>query len=223
MAEHGTATDKPTSSANGTDTLELRVRRLEDVVAALQDTRELEERVTQRVTERVRTEDARRADREGRPLLLSASRHLLTTARETVSPIAQERSAAPSPERRGPRFLLDSIAELRAMVRMYVDPRYRLSWSARVLPFVLLALFVTSKLWIPFQILMPDIVVFLLMKAIDLVLAFLLYKILSREARWYRDQGFEGPVIRPFLARFLRVRLVFGSEVDEFRHDSVRR
>ena len=96
------------------------------------------------------------------------------------------RPAAPAaplrPQRRW--LLFDALAEARAIVRMFLDPRYHLPWSARVLPLVLLAAILTSS-WLPFMGI--PVVGGLLNKVIDLVLAFLLFKILGHEARRYRE------------------------------------
>jgi hypothetical protein len=105
-----------------------------------------------------------------------------------------------------------------------VDPRHRLSWTAYVVPFTVVSLIATSWIWIPGTALLPGFVGTLVMKTVDLILAFVLYKFLSREARWYRDQGYEGPVFRRFLARFLRVRLVVVErEANDPHYDPVRR
>jgi hypothetical protein len=44
----------------------------------------------------------------------------------------------------------------------------------------------TSWYWLPGTSLLPAVVSSILVKAVDLILAFVLYKILSREARRYR-------------------------------------
>jgi hypothetical protein len=223
MAERAAATDDNANGAHPPDGLESRVRRLEDAVAALQDTRDLEERVVRRVGDCVRRDSHGGRDSG---LLVSASRQLLPAALEVLRPPAVERPALPPPPSglRGPRFVLDALAELRAIVRMYMDPRHRLSWTAYVVPFALVCLIATSWIWIPGTALLPGTVGTLVMKTVDLILAFVLYKFLSREARWYRDQGYAGPVVRSFLARFLRVRLVVvDQEARDPYHDPVRR
>jgi hypothetical protein len=225
MAERAAATDDNANGAHPPDGLESRVRRLEDAVAALQDTRDLEERVVQRVGDRVRRDS--RGGRDTASLLVSASRQLLPAAVDVLRPpAAVERPALPPPPSglRGPRFVLDAFAELRAIIRMYMDPRHRLSWTAYVVPFALVSLIATSWIWLPGTALLPGTVGTLVMKAVDLILAFVLYKFLSREARWYRDQGYTGSVVRGFLARFLRVRLVVvDQEARDPYHDPVRR
>jgi hypothetical protein len=80
----------------------------------------------------------------------------------------------------------DTWAEARAIVRMFVDPRYNLPWSARVLPLVLLAAILSSEYWVPFSS-VPLLGSWLLVKLVDLFLAFLLFKWLGHEARRYRQ------------------------------------
>jgi hypothetical protein len=77
------------------------------------------------------------------------------------------------------------MAEGRAIVRMYVDPRYRLSWSGRFVPLILAVAFLTSCWWVP----LASIPIFgtVIDKIIDLALGFVLFKVLSHEARRYRQ------------------------------------
>lgn len=98
-------------SANG---LEPRVRRLEDALAELQDTRALEDRVVGRVVERVRAMPAA-------PAAIVVEAH---------PPVAVSPLLLPPPVR-GVGWLADLLRELRLMVRMLLDPRYRMSWTAR--------------------------------------------------------------------------------------------
>jgi hypothetical protein len=82
-------------------------------------------------------------------------------------------------------LLWDTWAEARAIVRMFIDPRYQLPWPARVLPLVLLAAILTSYYWLPGSSI--TIVGNIFNKAVDLLLAFLLFKWLGHEARRYRQ------------------------------------
>ena len=68
---------------------------------------------------------------------------------------------------------------------MYVDPRYSMPWLGRLLPLVLLAAFIASYYWAPFTS-VPG-VGWLLNKALDLLIAFVLFKVLGHEARRYRE------------------------------------
>lgn len=81
-------------------------------------------------------------------------------------------------------LLWDAWAEARAIFRMFIDPRYHLPWSARFPPLVLLAAIVTSYYWLPGTAIPLFGLGF--NKAVDLVLAFVLFKWLGHEARRYR-------------------------------------
>jgi hypothetical protein len=120
-------------------------------------------------------------------VLLDVGKRLLGAASNVVSPASiSVSSVAHPPNRAGLLWLLwDTWAEARAIVRMFVDPRYHLSWSARVLPLVVLAAILTSKYWIPGSSI-PILGDWLLVKLVDLLLAFLLFKWLGHEARRYR-------------------------------------
>ena len=82
-------------------------------------------------------------------------------------------------------ILLDALTELRAMYWMFFDPRYRLSWTARLGPLVILGLILTSGFWMPATGL--PYIGLVIDKLVDLVLAYVLFKLLSYEARRYRE------------------------------------
>jgi hypothetical protein len=69
------------------------------------------------------------------------------------------------------------------MFRMFFDRRYRLTWQTKLYPPLLIVLMVLSW-WMVGSI---PIVGTWLDKIVALVLAFLLYKVLSREAHRYRE------------------------------------
>jgi hypothetical protein len=81
-------------------------------------------------------------------------------------------------------LLRETVVEARAILRMFVDPRYSMSWGGRFLPIGLLAAFAFSYYWVPFTII--PVVGYWVNKAADLVLAFVLFKVLAYEARRYR-------------------------------------
>jgi hypothetical protein len=93
-------------------------------------------------------------------------------------------------------MLLDALTELRAMYWMFFDPRYRLSWTARLAPLVVLALILTSGFWMPTTSL--PVVGFVIDKIVDLILAYILFKLLSYEARRYCETA---PDLPPSLRR----------------------
>jgi hypothetical protein len=81
--------------------------------------------------------------------------------------------------------LLDALAELRAILRMFVDPRYHMSLFGWLTPLVLAVAILTSGWWLPLAA-VPG-VGWLLDKIVDLFLAFVLFKVLGHEARRYRE------------------------------------
>jgi hypothetical protein len=82
-------------------------------------------------------------------------------------------------------LFFDAYAEVRVLLRMFVDPRYQMSWTSRLVPIVLGLLLLTSGYWAPGTSL-PGVGT-LIDKLIDLPLAFLFFKVLSHEARRYRQ------------------------------------
>ena len=93
-------------------------------------------------------------------------------------------SMVPAGVRRG-WMVWDELTELRAIYWMYFDPRYRLSWTARMAPVVVLVLILTSGFWLPLSGLIY--VGFVVEKIADLALAYVLFKLLSHESRRYRE------------------------------------
>jgi hypothetical protein len=89
-------------------------------------------------------------------------------------------SSAPA---RTPWLLVDIIAEARAMVRMFFDIHYRMAWYTRIAVVIILVMILLSNLWLGWL----PVLGFILVKLWDLALAFLAYKILSREAQRYRE------------------------------------
>ena len=190
MIDRGVTTEEAAAPAGGPaglpppsrlETLEQRVCRLEDAVAALQDTGRIEARVAERVSRRL----SRNAPPVAQPapdsagMIVHAGRGLLPAALNMLRPRAD--TAALPPQGARPWILFEAYAEARAMVRMFFDRRYRVSWSACIIPAGALIIFLCSWLIIGNIWLIGT----LLDKAIDLVLAFLVYKVLSREVQRY--------------------------------------
>jgi hypothetical protein len=164
-----------------TVSLEARVARLEDVVATLQDTQHLEERVSERVSAQLAANSRQKGNSS--KIILEASRQLLPVALQTVREQTNEADAAAGPAlKHHPWLLFDALAEARAMFRMYFDRRYRVSWIARMAPLLGCILLVLSWLLLSGIWLVGPI----LDKAFDLVLAFVVYKVLHREVQSYR-------------------------------------
>jgi hypothetical protein len=169
--------------------LEQRVRRLEDALAQLQNLR-------RQAT--ARPDPIRPAGPPG--TVPPAAPAGAPTAAPAAAPTSVTRppgvTGAPAPARPWRRWLLfDIVAEARVIARMFVDPRYSLSWSGRLVPLLLIAAFVTSSLWMPGANL-PGGVGYAINKTVDLLIGFVLFKVLSHEARRYRETA---PDLPPML------------------------
>jgi hypothetical protein len=193
MLDRGSISEQPLAANGETpaenpqnkrpEMLEERVRRLEDAVAVLQDTRHLEERVVERVANRL-NRSAPPAGAEPTGIVVHPGRRLVP-----ATAVAARDQPADSPMAtsvRGLRqswLLLDFYNEVRAMVRMSLDRRYRVAWMARVVPVVALALFLFSWFFIGGIPWIGPI----LDRLFDVVLICIVYKVLSREAQRYRQ------------------------------------
>jgi hypothetical protein len=166
-------------------TLEDRVRQLENKMAMLEDTRKLEERVAERVVRRIERKQANIAIKA--PVATIAEPSKPAAAVGVVAPREPPPIVLPeSRSRRQPWLIADIFSEFRAMLRMFLDGRYRLfymTWQTKVYPPLLIGLMVLSWLTIN-QI---PVVGFVMDKIAELMLAFFLYKVLSREATRYRQ------------------------------------
>jgi hypothetical protein len=166
--------------------LETRVCRLEDAVASLQDTLPSEERIVERVSTRLGHTLPAGSDKASS--LLQSGRRLLPAAISVLNAqadIVHQPAAAHESGTRAKWFLIEIYADARTIVRMYLDRRYRMTWAGLVVPPLLIIAIVLSYLLpgtgLPFLGTLFD-------KTIDLMLAFVLFKMLSREAHRYRDQ-----------------------------------
>jgi hypothetical protein len=167
--------------------LEERLRRLEDALAQMQDVKGMETRVAERVAVRLGREPPA-AVPVAPPPTVSTAGMLLDAGKRLLGAAATAVKKAPGEVKRAALFW-EAVAEGRAILRMYLDPRYRLSWLGRLVPPALVLLIVTSGWWVPGG----SVPVFgtyvhpLLNKGIDLLLAFVLFKVLGHEARRYRE------------------------------------
>lgn len=82
-----------------------------------------------------------------------------------------------------PAWWIETLAEMRAMQRMFVDPRYSLSWIGRIVPLTLAILFVVPSYWVPGSLLLGWIIE----RPVQLLVAYLLIRTLQWEARRYRE------------------------------------
>jgi hypothetical protein len=178
--------DLPLAPVTGVDALEHRVQRLEDAVAQLQDTRPIEERVVERVADRI-GRNRSHPIRDTTGIIIEAGRHLLPATLASVQePGPPTEPAAAKPSLGWTALLLELLIELRAIFCMFVDPRYRLGWPTRILTILLLVALATSMFWPPMSML-PNVVANILDKIVDLALSYILWKVLIHEARRYRQ------------------------------------
>lgn len=185
-----------------THTLEQRLRRLEDAIAAMQDQQAVEERLLERLINRV-TPDA--------------SRPRLPNLEPSPSPIppahAQSHSQSPQPsptpalldaviadtpagqivktavyaKQQASRWLIiDILRDLSDIVRMYFDNRYHVSRQAKIVPMIVLIVMILSYLYFTFMVPLP-IVNTICDKIFDVFLILYLYRFLCREADHYRS------------------------------------
>ena len=168
--------------------LEQRIRRLEAALAHLQGARQ------SALPDQERFTDQRPPASPTVPAPAAAGKGLLDKVRRSIA--RTDPPAAPPPEPasaaalvlpavRRKWLLMDVTAELRAMFRMFVDPRYRMSKLGWLVPVLLFAGIVTSGWWV-IGTSIPFIGTWL-NKAVDLALAYALFKVLTHEARRYRE------------------------------------
>jgi hypothetical protein len=175
-----------------TESLQQRVHRLEDAVAALQDTHIMEDRVTERVLGKV----SRAKDLEGTGIV-EAERRTAPPATVAHPSIAQPvATAAPSVTARTAWVAVEVFRDIRTGVAMFFDPRYRVSWGAYFAMLLLFYVLVSHWLWslwagIPLLGLVSvplgfPVVGAILDKALGLVFALFAFTRLAREMRRYQ-------------------------------------
>ncbi|MFO0879251.1 MAG: hypothetical protein U0840_18045 [Gemmataceae bacterium] len=117
--------------------------------------------------------------------IVSTAQALVDAGRQLLPSLRID--SAPRTGRFGPlTFLRDVATELQAIYFMYVDPRYRPSWYGRILPLVLLGLFLTSSFWLKY---LACGALTWMQAPIELVLCYFLFKIVTQEARVYRQNA----------------------------------
>jgi len=172
--------DSPTASgaeAHSLSALEGRVHRLEEAVAALQDTHVMEERIV----EKLRGETLGGGPQAKVGPLPPDSEQVKATPPGAAPPPPEMPAWNPTAPSLPAR--LSGLAEFRAMVRMFFDMHYHVAWTTRLLTLIIVGLIATSHWWFP-----PSYVPaigFIFEKTIDIILAFLLYRVLGNEARRY--------------------------------------
>jgi hypothetical protein len=88
---------------------------------------------------------------------------------------------------RRPWLLIDLVREFGVMVRMYMDPRYRVRRATQLMVPLILGLFVASYVFFNNLFVVVPVLTPILEHAVAIVLAVLLYKVLSREVARYRQ------------------------------------
>ena len=180
----------PLPVADTLSPLEQRIRRIEDALAHLLEQRTSETRVTTTPAPPAPPPPPPAMPTPPAPTaaLFDMGKRLLGAASHAVMQAPVPSPAAAPPSSVGGRalwLLWDTWAEARAIVRMFVDPRYQLPWSARILPLSLVAAIITSYYWMPGTTI--PVLGTWINKAVDLALAFVLFKWLGHEARRYRQ------------------------------------
>jgi hypothetical protein len=167
---HLDLTDKPESSGQSLTaplSLEERVRRLEDVIAAMHI-----------------------APPGWTEATAAARVHQEPPSTAIVAAPEQEPAPVPNPApprseflpRSEPWLFFEIYAELRAILRMFFDPRYQFTWQTRLMTPLLIVGIVLSH-WLLGSI---AIIGWLLNFVIFPILLYMLIKVLSREATRYR-------------------------------------
>jgi hypothetical protein len=175
--------------ARSADDLEDRLRRLEETLSRM-----AQAPPAPRPAEQIRPKTpAGPAEARG-SFLSNIGKKLLAAAVVPSGPVTIADAAADPA--RAPRPVRDALAEARAIYRMFVDPRYRLSLAGRLVPLGLVLAIVTSYIWVPGTSI--PFLGRLLDKVVDLVLAYVLFKFLGHEARRYRETAPDlPPSLRP--------------------------
>jgi hypothetical protein len=159
---------------------EERVRALEQSLAALQDTRQIEQRIAERVT----------AQLPQRPPIPVATVIDAVTNRPLPPAVKSLVNAAAHPSTiqqvtRSSWLAFDMVQELIAVGRMLLDPRYHTAWITRIFVIVFAVAIFLSYWWVPLSsvsVLGP-----ILEKVADLVLACLLFVALFCETKRYKE------------------------------------
>ncbi len=164
--------------------MEERLRRLEDAVAALQETRHSFDGAPAGAGASAPVD----AGTEANDTLPDTRRHILPMAVSVLqappeATLVPALMAAIAPSRKRPWLLFDTLDELRLIVRMFSDRRYRVAWVTIIVPLSVVFLMIGSSMTIG----NIPVVGSVLDKLIDLLLAYFVYKVLTREAMRYRD------------------------------------
>jgi hypothetical protein len=174
--------------------LEERVRRLEEAMAALQEARMRESRPQAAPAD---APAAAPAPPAAIPVgaVTAAAPVAIPVAAPAPAPrphptpfgVPAAAQARPPVVDRQPWLIWELIAESRIILRMYVDPRYSMTWVARLLPLGMLIVIAFSP-WVIPGAAIPGFGI-VLQRLGELVAGFVLFKVLFREARRYRERS----------------------------------
>ncbi len=180
--------------------LEERLRRLEDALAQVPDPKQIETRIADLVAERLTIDravpvaqiaPAAPAGVQGvtipTGMILDVGKRILNSTAGMARPASgsgHTESALSNGVRRTVLFF-DLLTEARAVWCMYTDPRYKLSWAGRLVPLALGGFLLTSAFLVPGASLTG--IGTIIDKLADLIPAFIFFKLLSYEARRYRE------------------------------------
>lgn len=152
-----------------------RLQRLEQAVAALQDVQVMEDRVVERVVQRI----------ERSPDMLFQNRGgVIVDPARMLPPRDESASAAVELESAGDSWIVVGVfREIRAILRMLSDYRYRMSWTVRM------ALIATIVVCILSWLLVSGLPVVggLLDRAVLIVAVIVTYRTLSGELHRFQD------------------------------------
>jgi hypothetical protein len=95
---------------------------------------------------------------------------------------------------RRPWLVIDLLREAGSTVRMYMDPRYRVRRATQLMVPLILGLLAVNYLFFNVLILQIPVLTPVVERAIGIVLAVLLYKVLMREVARYRQAMAQFPV-----------------------------
>jgi hypothetical protein len=164
--------------------LEERIRHLESLLSQVQNLQSLEQRVAERVASQIQRQPPAPAPGSTGPSVLGQARALIDVGRNLL-PALPPGDAPPRP--RG-WLIWEMIAEVRAMVCMYLDPRYRVSLLGYVVPPILFVAFMFTKWWLPFALMLEKAgLAWIIVVPVDLLLLYAMFKVLGYEARRYRE------------------------------------
>jgi len=189
--------DEYPALSNG-EAMESRVRRLESAVAAIQDTKLMEERLMERVMDRLPPPAPPPPLATPVPpptavpvppdMLIEAGRAMLPTAISTVGAMTDPRNA-PASGVLAPRswLLTDLIQEFRTLWVLVRDHRFKPSWTIKTVPVICLTIFVVGLLTL--GSFLGTIVQYFL----TIFLVIVTYKTISREVERYRQETQSSP------------------------------